>query len=260
MAKRKKDIGTLNRSAPKECWVRKGDTIVDEVAGRGPADFIAALKSQSEAAWVAFREIVFDPVMDEMKIRELIGKDKSKVNESFDEFVEWMIKDGGIDKNEEPDKFVAYFQKCVRGRAMRCIDPKVKKRLNRMRFLDDLFKSLPQDGDCEPIDLIRKEEILSEVRNERLQADEKAIIHQCFKELWTKHPRYAYVVALHNMGLSNHEIREIIGVRTDNNVAKIAQRGLEDLGERICARKVEMPGVPTRGDLTKRGRRRHARG
>ena len=143
---------------------------------------------------------------------------------------------------------------------MRCTDPRVKKRLNRMQFLDDMFRHQPLDGDVEPVDLIRREDILSAARSEPLQDDEKAIIHRCFQQLWMKHPRYAYVVALYNMGLSNHEIQEIVGERTDNNVAKIAQRGLEDLGALIRAQKVAMPGVPTAGTPAKKRRRRHVRG
>ncbi len=258
--KKKTDIAIANRPAPTECWVRKGDAIVDDVNGYSSTDFINALKSQSAAAWIALRAIVFNPVMNEKRIRELIDEKKYEVNELFGEFVEWMMKAGGIDKNKDPDKFVAYFQQCIRGRVNQCIGPRVRKRGGRIRFLDDMFRYLPPDGDVEPVDLIRREEILSAARNEPLQDDEKAIIHRCFQQLWMKHPRYAYVVALYNMGLSNHEIQEIVGERTDNNVAKIAQRGLEGLGALIRARKVAMPGVPAAGAPAKKGRRRHVRG
>jgi hypothetical protein len=57
--------GIDNRSAQTECWVRKGDAIVDDVNGYSSNDFVNALKSQSASAWIALRAIVFNPVMNE---------------------------------------------------------------------------------------------------------------------------------------------------------------------------------------------------
>ena len=231
-----------------ESWVRRGDAIVDEVNGRTPVDFIAVLKNQSDKAWLAVKTIVFNPVINEKNIKALIREKKFVEDELFGKFVEWMMVYGGIDKLKDPTKFVAYYQKSFRDQLRRCVDPKVKRRGARIVFFDDLFVQAAEEAEVlNPIDKIRSDEILAAGRNERLMEDEKAIVRRCFVEFWKKHPKHAIVLCLRNMGLSAHEIKELVGESTDNNVSQLARRGGLDFADLIRAKKVLMPGVSPKG-------------
>lgn len=240
--------GTIGkgRCAPKECWVRKGDAIVDVANGCMATDFLDALKRQSAAAWMAVKAIVFNPVVNEKKLHALILEKKFEEEELFGAFVEWMAHGGGLDNLKEPSKFVAYYQKTLRDRVMKCTRPKEKRRESRLVLLDDLFAKSADDGAAlNPVDKIMKEELLSAGRNERLMPDEKAIVRKCFSEFWRKQPRHAVVLCLRNMGLSAGEIKDLIGESTDNNVSQLARRGGLGLAKLLRSKKTPMPGVAT---------------
>lgn len=241
------DIIKDNLSASTECWERKGDAIVDECNGRTASDFINALKDQSVDAWLTVKKIVVNPVLHEKKIMTLIVEKKMEADEIFGIFIERMISKGGLKRLKDPDKVVPFMQQCVRGQIKRCTTKKEKKRVEREVLIDDYFQSQSdidiKDG-TNPINSIPESEALVADRDSRLMEDEKAIVRKCFKEFWKKHPKYAYVIALRNSGLDNHEINQIIAVGTDNYVSNLVKRGRKDLAKRIIARNVALPGVP----------------
>ena len=244
-----------NRSAPTECWERSGDAIVDVGNGLTASDFISALKNQSAAAWLAVKKIVVNPVLGEKSIRTLIMEKKFETDEIFGIFLERMIAKGKLNRLKEPDKVISFMQQCLRNQITRCTTKKEKKRAGREVLIDDYFQNQPEidtKTETPPLDSISEDETLVATRDSRLMEDEKSIVRRCFVEFWKKHPKHAIILCLRNMGLSAHEIRELVGESTDNNVSQLARRGGLDLADLIRAKKVPMPGVSPKGRVRSR--------
>ena len=252
-------IAPKNHLAPMECWERSGDAIVDASNGRTASDFIAALKNQSAAAWLAVKKIVVNPVLGEKNIKILIREKKFETDEIFGIFIERMIAKGKLDELREADKLVPFMQQCIRNQVTKCTTKKARLRDGKTVYIDDVYSN-PIDINTKegtnPIDKIPEDEEKVAAREDRLMEDEKAIVRRCFVELWKKHPRQAIVLCLRNMGLSALEIKELIGETTDNNVSQLARRGGLDFADLIRAKKVPMPGVSFKGRVGSR-RQKH---
>ena len=84
--KQTKQTGTATEKqhAPTECWERNGDAIVDVGNSRTALDFVAALKNQSAAAWVAVKTIIVNPVLNEKNIKAIIREKKFEEDEVFE--------------------------------------------------------------------------------------------------------------------------------------------------------------------------------
>lgn len=248
--KQKTDIVSDNRPAPTECWERSGDAIVDVGNGRTASDFIAALKNQSAAAWLAVKRIVVNPVLNEKSIKAIIREKKFEDDEVFGIFLERMMAKGKLDELREPDKVVSFMQQCVRNQVKSYVSEKAKIRDGRLVLEGEFAKPTKLDTkeQINPIDAVPEDEAVVAARNNRLMEDEKEIVRRCFEEFWRKYPKRAYVVALRNSGLSDHEINEIVAVGTDNYVTKLVQRGHEDLAAQILAKtkNILLPGVSQR--------------
>ena len=78
------DIAIEKQSAQTECWERKGDAIVDVGNSRTALDFVAALKNQSAAAWVAVNTIIVNPVLNEKNIKAIIREKRFEEDEVFE--------------------------------------------------------------------------------------------------------------------------------------------------------------------------------
>ena len=244
--------------APKECWERCGDAVVDKANGFSPVDFVAALKNQSAAAWVAVKTIIVNPVLNEKNIKAIIREKRFEEDEVFGIFLERMIAKGKLDELRDADKVVSFMQQCVRNQVKSCISEKAKKRADRLVLLEDCLPASCNADTKEkinPIDTIPEDETKVAARRNRLMEDEKAIVRRCFVEFWRKHPRHAYVLNLRNMGLSDKEIKELIGERTDNNVTQLARRGGKILADQITAQKIPLPGMTLAAPERKKGRK-----
>lgn len=259
--KQKAYIAPKNHLAPMECWERRGDAIVDAGNGRTASDFVGALKNQSAAAWNAVRKIVVDPVLNEKGVRELMRKNKFEDDEQFNIFVERMMAKGRLNRLKEADKLVPFMQKCIRNQIMEHKTKKAKRRAARTIFIEDYF-SKPSDVDAKQdvnlIDMIPEDETQAAMRNERLMDDEKAIVRRCFWELWKENPKRAIALSLWNVGLSAHEIKELMGERSDNNVSQLTCRGGKDFSELIRSKKVTLLDVSSDSIGTSR-RKKHGR-
>lgn len=254
--KAKADIAIEKQHAPTECWERKGDAIVDVGNNRTALDFVAALKNLSAAAWVAVKTIIVNPVLNEKNIKTIIRERKFEEDEVFGIFLERMIAKGKLDELRDADKVVSFMQQCVRNQVKSCISEKAKKRAERLVLLEDCLPvscNADTKEKVNPIDTIPEDETKVAARSIRLMEDEKAIVRRCFVEFWRKHPRHAYVLNLRNIGLSDREIKELIGVKTDNNVTQLARRGGKFLAEQITAKKVLLPGMKAATPVRKRG-------
>ena len=251
--KQKTDIAPGNRPAPTECWERRGDAIVDAGNGRTASDFIAALKNRSAAAWLAVKKIVVNPVLDEKNIKTLIREKKFETDEIFGIFIERMIAKGKLDELREADKLVPFMQQCIRNQVTKCTTKKARLRDGKTVYIDDIYSNPTGQEDTNPIDKIPEDEEKVAARNCRLMEDEKSIVRRCFVMFWKKHPRHAYVLNLRNMGLSDKEIKELIGERTDNNVTQLARRGGKILATQITAKKIPLPGMKLATSARKRG-------
>ena len=252
------DIAIEKQRAPTECWVRKGDAIVDVGNSRTALDFVAALKNQSAAAWVAVKTIVVNPVLNEKNIKAIIREKRFEEDEVFGIFLERMIVKGKLDELQDADKVVSFMQQCVRNQVKLCISEKAKKRAERLVLLEDCLTASCNADTKEktnPIDTIPEDETKVATRSNRLMEDEKAIVRRCFVDFWRKHPRHAYVLNLRNMGLSDKEIKVLIGERTDNNVTQLARRGGKILADQITAKKIPLPGMTLATSARKRGRK-----
>ena len=256
LMKQKTDITPENRPAPTERWERSGDAIVDVGNSRTALDFVAALKNQSAAAWVAVKTIIVNPVLNEKNIKAIIREKRFEEDEVFGIFLERMIAKGKLDELRDADKVVSFMQQCVRNQVKSCISEKAKKRAERLVLLEDCL-SASCDADTKEkinqIDIIPEDETKVAARSNRLMDDEKAIVRKCFVDFWRKHPRHAYVLNLRNMGLSDREIKELIGVKTDNNVTQLARRGGKILATQISAKKIPLPGMKLATSARKRG-------
>ena len=254
--KQKTDIVSEHRPAPTECWERSGDAIVDVGNGRTASDFIVALENQSAAAWLAVKRIVVNPVLDEKNIKTLIREKKFETDEIFGIFLERMIVKGKLDELREAEKLVPFMQQCIRNQVTKCTTKKARLRDGKTVYIDDVYSNpidINTKEDTNPIDKIPEDEEKVAARNGRLMEDEKAIVRRCFVEFWKKHPRHAYVLNLRNMGLSDGEIKELIGVKTDNNVTQLARRGGKILATQITAKKIPLPGMKLATSARKRG-------
>lgn len=253
--KQKTDITPENRPAPTECWERSGDAIVDASNGRTASDFIAALKNQSAAAWLAVKKIVVNPVLDEKNIKTLIREKKFETDEIFGIFIERMIAKGKLDELREADKLVPFMQQCIRNQVTKCTTKKARLRDGKTVYIDDVYSN-PIDINTKegtnPIDKIPEDEEKVAARNGRLMEDEKAVVRRCFVMFWRKHPKHAIVLCLRNMGLSALEIKELIGETTDNNVSQLARRGGLDFADLIRSREMVLSGVSTKCPVKKR--------
>ena len=239
-----------------ECWERRGDAIVDAGNGRTASDFVGALKNQSAAAWLAVKTIIVNPVLNEKNIKSIIREKKFEEDEVFGIFLERMIAKGKLDELRETDKLVQFMQQCLRNQVTRCTTKKARRRAAKTVYIEDYFATPPDINtkkDVNPIDRIPEDEDKVAERNGRLMEDEKAIVRRCFVEFWKKHPRHAYVLNLRNMGLSDREIKELIGVKTDNNVTQLARRGGKILATQISAKKIPLPGIKLATSARKRG-------
>ena len=239
-------------------WTKIGEAIVDIDNGWTALDFVAALKNQSAAAWVAVKTIIVNPVLNEKNIKAIIREKRFEEDEVFGIFLERMIAKGKLDELRDADKVVSFMQQCVRNQVRSCISEKAKKRAERLVLLEDYFTASCNADTKEktnPIDTIPEDETKVATRSNRLMDDEKAIVRRCFVEFWRKHPRHAYVLNLRNMGLSDKEIKELIGERTDNNVTQLARRGGKILADQITAKKIPLPGMTLAAPARKRGRK-----
>lgn len=256
--KQKTDIVSEHRPAPTECWERSGDAIVDVGNGRTASDFIVALKNQSAAAWLAVKRIVVNPVLDEKNIKTLIREKKFETDEIFGIFIERMIAKGKLDELREADKLVPFMQQCIRNQVTKCTTKKARLRDGKTVYIEDIYSN-PTDINTKegtnPIDKIPEDEEKVAARNGRLMEDEKAVVRRCFVMFWRNHPRHAYVLNLRNMGLSDREIKDLIGVKTDNNVTQLARRGGKILANQITAKKIPLPGMKLATSARKRGRK-----
>ena len=254
--KQKTDIVSEHRPAPTECWERSGDAIVDVGNGRTASDFIVALKNQSAAAWLAVKRIVVNPVLDEKNIKTLIREKKFETDEIFGIFLERMIAKGKLDELREAEKLVPFMQQCIRNQVTKCTTKKARLRDGKTVYIEDIYSN-PTDintkEDANSIDKIPEDEEKVAARNCRLMEDEKSIVRRCFVMFWKKHPRHAYVLNLRNMGLSDREIKELIGAKTDNNVTQLARRGGKILAGQITAKKIPLPGMKAVTPVRKRG-------
>ena len=166
-----------------------------------------------------------------------------------------MIAKGKLNRLKYPDKIISFMQQCIRNQVTRCTTKKEKKRAGREVLIDDYFQDQPDidtKGETNPIDSIPEDETLVATKASRLMDDEKAIVRRCFVEFWRKHPRHAYVLNLRNCGLSDREIKELIGARTDNNVTQLALRGGRILADHITAKKIPLPGMKAATPVRKR--------
>ena len=243
-------------AVPTESWVRRGDAIVDEVNGLTPVDFLAALKNQSAAAWLAVKRLVVNPVLGEKNIKTLIREKKFETDEIFGIFLERMIAKGKLAELREAEKLVPFMQQCIRNQVTKCTTKKARLRDGKTVYIEDIYSN-PTDintkEDANPIDKIPEDEEKVAARNCRLMEDEKALVRRCFVMFWRKHPRHAYVLNLRNMGLSDREIKELIGAKTDNNVTQLARRGGKILATQISAKKVPLPGMTPEMPVKKGG-------
>jgi len=243
-------------AVPTESWVRRGDAIVDEVNGLTPVDFLAALKNQSAAAWLAVKRLVVNPVLGEKNIKTLIREKKFETDEIFGIFLERMIAKGKLAELREAEKLVPFMQQCIRNQVTKCTTKKARLRDGKTVYIEDIYSN-PTDintkEDTNPIDKIPEDEEKVAARNCRLMEDEKALVRRCFVMFWRKHPRHAYVLNLRNMGLSDREIKELIGAKTDNNVTQLARRGGKILATQISAKKIPLPGMKLATSARKRG-------
>ena len=240
-------------------WAREDDAIADSANGCTPVDFIAALKNQSEAAWVALKTIIFNPVLNEKKIHTLVEEKKFEPDEIFGIFVEQMVGKGKLDKIREPDKSISFLQQCIRNQITNCTTRKAKERDGRIVFIDDCFKDRTGDGSKDVtniIDSIPEDEAVVAARDSRLMEDEKAIVRRCFEEFWRQHPSHAYVLAFRNMGLNDKEIQVLMGKSKPNSVTQLAHRGGEALAKRLMSKKLDLPGIPKKAGRGKI-RRKH---
>lgn len=255
MKEEETDIVSENRPAPTESWERSGDAIVDVGNGRTASDFIVALKNQSAAAWSAVKRIVVNPVLNEKSIKAIIREKKFEEDEVFGIFLERMMAKGKLDELREPDKVVSFMQQCIRNQVKSCVSEKAKIRDGRLVFEGELANPAKPDTkeQVNPIDAIPEDEAIVAARDSRLQDDEKAIVRECFGTFWESHPRHSYVLYLRNMGLSDREIKELIGVKTDNNVSQLARRGGKILAGQITAKKIPLPGMKAATPVRKRG-------
>ena len=256
--KQRKDIVEPSLSAPAECWERSGDALIDKANGFSPVDFVTALKNQSAAAWVAVKTIIVNPVLNEKNIKAIIRERKFEEDEVFGIFLERMIAKGKLDELRDADKVVSFMQQCVRNQVKSCISEKARKRAERLVLLEDCLPASCNADTKEkvnPIDTIPEDETKVAARSNRLMEDEKAIVRRCFVEFWRKHPRHAYVLNLRNMGLSDKEIKELIGERSDNNVTQLARRGGKILATQIIAKKIPLPGMALATPARKKGRK-----
>ena len=179
--KQKTDIVSEKRPAPTECWVRKGDTIVDEVNGRTSVDFIAALKNQSAAAWVAVKTIVFNPVLRGKAVRARMAELGYHPAKVFSDFVNHMIVDGAIDRIRNPDKLVAFLQKSVRNQVIFDTGRSKKEKTRRRKtvFIDDHFSAssgVCTNGTVNPVDMISEDEENGAAGEDRLMEDRKSVV------------------------------------------------------------------------------------
>lgn len=239
-------------------WTKIGEAIVDIDNGWTALDFVAALKNQSAAAWVAVKTIIVNPVLNEKNIKAIIREKRFEEDEVFGIFLERMIAKGKLDELRDADKVVSFMQQCVRNQVKSCISEKARKRAERLVLLEDCLPASCNADTKEktnPIDTIPEDETKVAARSNRLMEDEKAIVRRCFVEFWRKHPRHAYVLNLRNMGLSDKEIKELIGERTDNNVTQLARRGGKILADQITAKKIPLPGMTLATSARKRGRK-----
>ena len=240
---------------PSPNWERRGDAIVDVGNSRTALDFVAALKNQSAAAWVAVKTIIVNPVLNEKNIKAIIREKKFEEDEVFGIFLERMIAKGKLDELREADKLVQFMQQCLRNQVTRCTTKKARRRAAKTVYIEDYFATPPDINtkkDVSPIDRIPEDEDKVAERNGRLMEDEKSIVRRCFVMFWKKHPRHAYVLNLRNMGLSDREIKELIGAKTDNNVTQLARRGGKILAGQITA-KIPLPGMTLAAPVRKRG-------
>ena len=167
-----------------------------------------------------------------------------------------MIVKGKLDELREAEKLVPFMQQCIRNQVTKCTTKKARLRYGKTVYIDDVYSNpigINTKEDTNPIDKIPEDEEKVAARNGRLMEDEKAIVRRCFVEFWRKHPRHAYVLNLRNMGLSDREIKELIGAKTDNNVTQLARRGGKFLAEQITAKKVPLPGMKAATPVRKRG-------
>ena len=256
MRTRTTDIAPENRPAPTECWERVGDAIVDVDNSRTALDFVAALKNQSAAAWVAVKTLIVNSVLNEKKIKAIIREKKFEEDEVFGVFLERMIAKGKLDELRESDKLVQFMSKCLRNQVTLCTTKKAKRQAARTVYIEDYFATAPGAStaqDFNPIDKIPEDEDKVAARNNRLMEDEKAVVRRCFEAFWRKHPRHAYVLNLRNMGLSDREIKELIGAKSDNNVTQLARRGGKILATQMVAKKIPMPGITSATSARMRG-------
>ena len=253
--KQKTDIASGNRPTP-EHWERSGDAIVDTDKGLTVSDFIAALKNQNAAAWLAVKTIVVNPVLGEKNIKTLIREKKFETDEIFGIFIERMIAKGKLDELREADKLVPFMQQCIRNQVTKCTTKKARLRDGKTVYIEDVYSNpidINTKEDTNPIDKIPEDEEKVAVRNGRLMEDEKAIVRRCFTMFWRKYPRYAYVIILRNMGLSDREIKELIGLKTDNNVTQQARRGGKILATQIASKKIPLLGMKLSTSIRTRG-------
>lgn len=239
-------------------WTKIGEAIVDIDNGWTALDFVAALKNQSATAWVAVKTSIVNPVLNEKNIKAIIREKRFEEDEVFGIFLERMIAKGKLDELRDADKVVSFMQQCVRNQVKSCISEKAKKRAERLVLLEDYLTASCNADTKEktnPIDTIPEDETKVATRSNQLMDDEKAIVRRCFVEFWRKHPRHAYVLNLRNMGLSDKEIKELIGERTDNNVTQLARRGGKILAGQITAKKIPLPGMTLATSARKRGRK-----
>ena len=256
MEEEETDIAPKNRPASTECWKRVGDAIVDVGNGRTASDFVAALKNQSSAAWVAVKTLIVDPVLNEKNIKAIIREKKFDEDEVFGIFLERMIAKGKLDELRESNKLVQFMSQCLRNQITWYTTKKAKRQAARTVYIEDYFATPPCTStaqDFNPIDKIPEDEDKVATRNNRLMEDEKAVVRRCFEEFWRKHPRHAYVLNLRNIGLSDREIKELVGVKTDNNVTQLARRGGKILATQITAKKIPLPGMTPEISVKKGG-------
>ena len=65
-------------------WTKIGEAIVDIDNGWTALDFVAALKNQSAAAWVAVKAIIVNPVLNEKSIKAIIREKRFEEDEVFE--------------------------------------------------------------------------------------------------------------------------------------------------------------------------------
>ena len=202
------------------------------------------------------KKIVVNPVLDEKNIKTLIREKKFETDEIFGIFIERMIAKGKLDELRDADKLVPFMQQCIRNQVTKCTTKKARLRDGKTVYIDDVYSNpidINTKEDTNPIDKIPEDEEKVAARNGRLMDDEKAVVRRCFVMFWRNHPRHAYVLNLRNMGLSDREIKELIGVKTDNNVTQLARRGGKILATQITAKQIPLPGMTSATSVRKRG-------